>query len=180
MHFNKRRCSTKRPAFTLVEMVVTITVGSVIMLSAVTVVHKAMGLRSRYHSDLDQSRKLENFVASWRQQVHRARSFDLASPTQLTIETSQHTIEFAFAETELTYKKISQASQQISRESLQLASGISCEFSAINKYTLQLHVSKSVPGRPRKTRLVTSAIASCRYFEERDSANKGSEVSDEE
>ena len=66
-----------RSAFTLIEMLVVMTVGMVVMMLAVGMIHRSMSVASDHQSRMDQSIITDRLMREFRRDAHRSKSFEL-------------------------------------------------------------------------------------------------------
>lgn len=169
-----RRLRARR-GFTLIEMVVTITVGSIIMLSAVTIVHRAMNVRVSTIDHFEQARKLERFISQWRQDVHRASSVLLDDSRTCTLlnENSQVQYQIDGASVSRTESPDEQSdftdSRQVlpntsqSSQLLRLSPRVSMQFSAAHDDELTFKAIEELPQR-KKQKILALVVAYCNQF----------------
>lgn len=80
-----RPAAKKERAFTLIEMLVAMTFGSSIMLTAVTLVHTAFRQQSQTQLRLERASKMDRFVEQFRRDVHLAGLIESTTEQLLTL-----------------------------------------------------------------------------------------------
>lgn len=75
----------KRNGFTLIELMMTITVGSTLLILAVGLVHQAMSFGSQSRDQADQARSRNRLATAFRQDVQQAKSCQIDSDQQLNL-----------------------------------------------------------------------------------------------
>ncbi|MFK8113267.1 MAG: type II secretion system protein J [Rubripirellula sp.] len=76
---------TSRSAFTLVELLVTMTAGSAMMILAIGMVHQAMSINSMSRQQADQARARSRLGTDFRQDVHLAKNSIVESDQRVTL-----------------------------------------------------------------------------------------------
>ncbi len=81
----RKRPRSQRAAFTLVELLITMTTGSSIMLLAIGLVHQAMSINSASRAHGDQDRSSNRLATEFRRDVHAAEKCTIASDQQIAL-----------------------------------------------------------------------------------------------
>jgi hypothetical protein len=88
---------SKREAFTLVELTVTMSAGSAMMILAIGMLHQSMSLATVARQRADHQRSLDRLAGEFRQDVHRA--------VRCTVDTKEDAIELIMPDDNVvTYK----------------------------------------------------------------------------
>ena len=77
--------SPLRSGFTLIEILVVISVGSSVMLTAIALAHTAFTLQSQAQMRFERSFTLNRFIEGFRSDVHLANRFEVTSEQSLTL-----------------------------------------------------------------------------------------------
>ncbi|QDS86864.1 hypothetical protein EC9_10390 [Rosistilla ulvae] len=89
-----RRSAIVRPGFTLIELIMAMSIGSVLMLLAIGVVHQALTFSKLGQGRADQDRTLVRLDRQFRNDVHRSRGFELTDrqTVELTIDDNRRVV----------------------------------------------------------------------------------------
>ncbi|WP_417734396.1 PulJ/GspJ family protein [Rosistilla oblonga] len=87
-----RRCT----GFTLVELVVAMSFGSVVMLLAIGIVHQSLTFSQLGQARADQDRALVRLDRQFRQDVHRSEGFELPDPQTLELAIDDTRVVYTF------------------------------------------------------------------------------------
>lgn len=175
----------QRSGFTLIEMVVTFTVGSVIMLAAVTMVHRAMEIRKRTLGQMEQTRQLERVITQWRQDIHRAEAIRLADSDNCELQYLDSQVRYEISGSSLsrlvyTNNESGERPQAVARQQVNFASGVSLRFSAASEQAIAMTISEELEHRG-EAKVLASVLAYCGQFsEQEDAASPAGESSHEE
>ena len=173
-----------RMGFTLIEMVVTITVGSIIMLSAVTIVHRAMNVRVSTMDHFEQTRKLERFISQWRQDVHRAGSIQLDDSRTCTLFNEDSQVQYqiqgssvsrtesAEEQSEFTDSRRVVPNATQSSQLLRLSPNVSMQFSSTRDNELTFEATEELL-QSQNPKTLAVVVAYCNQFSSR---NVGSTI----
>ena len=78
----------RRNGSTLIELLLSLSAGSAVMLLAISLVHQAMTLTELSRHRSDNSRSLDQLASSFRSDVHLAVSIDVADDASMKIKTT--------------------------------------------------------------------------------------------
>lgn len=114
--------------YTLIELSITMTVGSTLMILSVGLIHQAM----RYHSvTRDRSlehRLLDRFSGEFRRDIHRAKSAEVKSDGGLELTYNDQTIIRFAAEEDFVERTQLSDGKVIRKETYQFRRAINCQF----------------------------------------------------
>jgi len=187
---NQAERMSARRGFTLIEMVVTITVGSIVMLSAVTIVHRAMTVRVSTMDHFEQTRKLERFIFHWRQEVHRARSVVLNDLRTCTLLTETSLVKYEIdggrvsrTESPGNESDLADGRQVVpnatqSSQLLKLSPAVSMEFSATRDNELTFEATEELP-HSQNPKTLAVVVAYCNQFSSRNVGSTDEEAANE-
>ncbi|MEC8474486.1 MAG: hypothetical protein VXZ38_07550 [Planctomycetota bacterium] len=119
---------TRYAGYTLIELSITMTVGSTLMILSVGLIHQAM----RYHSvTRDRSlehRLMDRFSGDFRPDIHRAKSAEVKSDGELELTYHDQTIIRFAAEEDFIERTLFLDGKVIRKETYQFRRAITCKF----------------------------------------------------
>jgi len=128
----KAATPARKQAFTLIEMLVALSFGSSIMLTAVALVHTAFQLQSQAQARLEQTSILDRYIEQFRRDVSLAVRFEL--PTEKTLKlffAGEQKVEYQTDENHITRRAFDgDAIQQV--EPVQLEAGRVAEITQVH------------------------------------------------
>ncbi len=117
-----------QPAFTLVELLTTLTVGSTLMVLAVNLVHQTMLLSQTARDKVQRLQTTNLFVDQWRREIHAAQSVEVNSDQEVTINL-QDDLPVIYKIVEHQLIRLRQAVNGVTeRDALQLGERTNCQF----------------------------------------------------
>lgn len=128
----KAATPTRRQGFTLIEMLVAISFGSSIMLTAVALVHTAFNLQSQAQSRLEQASTLDRYVEQFRRDASVAGRVELPAETTLKLfSVDELRVEYQVEENQITRRAFDgDELQQV--EPVQLDAGRTARFAQVD------------------------------------------------
>ena len=160
------------------------------MLSAVTIVHRAMNVRVSTMDHFEQTRKLERFISQWKQDVHRASSIQLDDSRTCTLlnETSQvqyqidgasvFRIESAEEQSDITDSRRAVPNATQSSQLLRLSPNVSMQFSSTRDNELTFEAAEELP-HSQNTKTLVVVVAYCNQFSSRNVGSTTEEATSE-
>ncbi|MCC7333722.1 MAG: hypothetical protein IT422_01410 [Pirellulaceae bacterium] len=128
----KAATPARKQAFTLIEMLVALSFGSSIMLTAVALVHSVFQLQSQAQTRLEQTSILDRYVEQFRRDVSLAVRFEL--PTEKTLRlffVGERRVEYQTDENHITRRAFDgDVLQQV--EPAQLEAGRVAQFAQVH------------------------------------------------
>lgn len=159
----KAAASARLQGFTLIEMLVAISFGSSIMLTAVALVHTAFKLQSQTQSRLEQASTLDRYVEQFRRDASLADRVEL--PTEKTLKlffVDEQLVEYQVDENQITRRAFDgDELQQV--EPVQLEAGRTSRFAQVESgrcVVLDILASEGnqSAGAPRSVRQAVVAL----------------------
>ncbi len=156
----------KRPAFTLIELVLTMTVGSSLMVLSIGLLQQSMRLATLARHRAETHRALDRLASEFRHDLHRAVQCSIEQPNRIDLVMGDSTEVSYIAQSNVVTREqggggeAQDASQPLRRESYDLGEGGSATFEKSDRADLaSMTISTaSVAGPPRTDRHVTAAV----------------------
>ncbi len=118
----------RRQGYTLIEMLIAISVGSSIMLTAVALVHTTFKLQSQAQSRLERANSLDRYVEQFRRDAARAARVELPTDKTLRVFLDEgRRVEYTVEESRVIRRAYT-GDELWQTESVQLAAGHTARF----------------------------------------------------
>ncbi len=150
----------KRNAFSLIELMVVMTVGFALLFIGVELVNQAMRLQKSSDADLAQMRSINRLAVQLRSDAHRATDVKDATNESFTLSSTNpsHTVKYQFSGTAMKRMEL-QNETQVAQETFRFAPGTRIEL-AVKQDPLQVHITLYRPTLPPVSRaLIDREIA---------------------
>lgn len=109
----------RRKAFSLIEMLMTISIGSTVMLTSVALLHKSLQLQTRSQNRAERAHTLDHFIETFRRDVHAASEAESASASNLTLSLSSgERVTYSAQENRLVREHQSEAGRHVEQVEL--------------------------------------------------------------
>jgi hypothetical protein len=152
--------STRRAA-TLVEMVMTMSAGTSLILLAIGLMHQTLTLSRQASGRADAQRSLARLAMLFRDDVHRARAVAVENDDQLNLELADEgRVLYRFVDHRLT-REYQRASGKVEHERFAFDAGHSATFQSLREPTRAGLIIRHDPGLykvPAKTELHVEAV----------------------
>ncbi len=142
----------KRRAFTLVELLTTMTMGSSVMLLAIGLVHQSMSMSKLAKVRWEHDQSLARLAERFRSDVHSASALISASTKSLSLKLDESTVVYKYDAAQVTWEKTSPHSA-VARETFRFDERCAANFASQahpNRVVLQVErqvESTEVPSR---------------------------------
>lgn len=119
-----------RKAFTLIEMLIAITIGSSIMVASVALLHRSFELHKLTQTRMQQEQTIDRLIEQFRSDVYAASSVEVLAPSKLSLEIEgRDRIVYSALDNQLS-REFSQPTEQ--RQSIELGPSISASLDVID------------------------------------------------
>ena len=122
---------TRRNGSTLVELVLSMSAGSAIMLLAISLVHQTMTLTEKSRHRSDNNRTLDQLAHHFRRDVHLAAEIDVVANDTLSIKSTDGSQVTYKTQNQIVVRERKYASQEKENERFVLADASSASFQSI-------------------------------------------------
>ena len=157
----------KRSGFTLIEMVISLTAGSMVMLAAVSLIHNSMHLRKQHQITVERMAISGRMLERWRLDVNHASRL-IEREAGLEIEASGSFTVYR-AEQGVLYRQQSVSGERTIVDSVDFGPGARCELKVITQ-PVQAAVltifrrSKLAKAEPQIERQIVATVGRCNKF----------------
>lgn len=152
----------RRKAFSLIEMLMTISIGSTLMLTSVALLHKSLQLQKRSQGRMERAHTLNHFVEAFRRDVHAASSAECTSESSLTLSLSSgDSIAYSSQGNRLTRTHVDELGRQV--EQVEIAEHESASFQLQSDGQIVAFEIQGSP-EPNATRVMRQIAVSLRAW----------------